>query len=186
MTSGPSPSSPSVTFWGAARAVTGSMHLVEAGGKRILLDCGLFRGSHAEARSPAFPFDPRTIDAVILTHAHIDHCGNLPALVRRGFDGPIYCTPATRDLTAVMLADSARIQEERSQMAFAASRNREPLDTPYSRADAKQAADQCVEMDYERSWMIGDVQATLTDAGHLLGSAMVALGAPALAGERSR
>jgi metallo-beta-lactamase family protein len=182
MPSGVSSPSLTVTFWGAARAVTGSMHLVEAGGKRILLDCGLFRGSHAEARSPGFPFDPHSIDAVILTHAHIDHCGNLPALVRRGFDGPIYCTPATRDLTAVMLADSARIQEERSLLMFATSRNREPPDTPYTRLDAAQAVDQCVAMDYDRPWLIGDVEAKQVDAGHLLGSAMVALAVPGASG----
>src|SRR2546423_339722 len=109
MSSGPPHSPPAVTVLGAPRARSRVMPLLEAGDHRILLDCGLFRGSHAEARAPAFPFDPRTIDAVILPHAHIDHCGNLPSLVRRGFDGPIYCTAATRDLTAVMLADSARI-----------------------------------------------------------------------------
>src|SRR5436305_8832288 len=88
------PAEPTVTFWGAARAVTGSMHLVEAGGRRVLLDCGMVRGSHAEAYAPAFSFDPRSIDAVVLTHSHIDHCGNLPTLVRRRFAGPIYCTAA--------------------------------------------------------------------------------------------
>src|ERR687887_1116530 len=105
---------PRVTFLGAARSVTGSMHLLEVGPHRILLDCGLHRGprEEARARNRNFPFDPATIDAVILSHAHIDHCGNLPNLVRQGFAGPIYCTPATRDLTAVMLADSAKIQEE--------------------------------------------------------------------------
>ncbi|HEY1377121.1 MAG TPA: MBL fold metallo-hydrolase, partial [Gemmataceae bacterium] len=177
MTSGLPPPPPSVTFWGAARAVTGSMHLVEAGGKRILLDCGMVRGSHAEARAPAFPFDPRSIDAVVLTHAHIDHCGNLPALVRRGFDGPIYCTAATRDLTAVMLADSARIQEERSLLAYATGRGDSP-ETPYTRTDADQAAEQCVPVDYGQAVAVGDVEFRLADAGHLLGSAMVTLAAP--------
>src|SRR5262245_53460774 len=105
---------PRVTFWGAAQSVTGSMHLVEVGEQKLLLDCGLMRGEREEARlrNSYFPFDPTTIDAVILSHAHIDHCGNLPNLVRQGFQGPIYCTPATRDLVALMLADSARIQEE--------------------------------------------------------------------------
>src|SRR5438132_1104884 len=98
---------PAVTFWGAAQTVTGSMHLVEAGGRRVLLDCGLYRGRRDEARrrNSAFPFDPRSLDAVVLSHAHMDHCGNLPNLVRQGFDGPIYCTGPTRDLIAVMLAD---------------------------------------------------------------------------------
>jgi metallo-beta-lactamase family protein len=177
MTFGSSPSVPSVTFWGAARAVTGSMHLVKAGGRRILLDCGLVRGSHAEARAPAFPFDPATIDAVVLTHAHVDHCGNLPSLVRRGFDGPIYCTAATRDLTAVMLADSARIQEERSMLAYVTGRGAPP-ETPYTRSDARQAADQCVSVEYDRLVTVGDVEFRLLDAGHLLGSAMVTLTAP--------
>src|SRR6516162_8277566 len=104
---------PSVTFWGAAQSVTGSMHLVEVGSQRLLLDCGLVRGRREEDRiqSTRFPFDPATVDAVILSHAHTDHCGNLPNLVRHGFRGPIYCTPPTRDLLAVMLADSARFQE---------------------------------------------------------------------------
>src|SRR5262245_60947500 len=105
---------PTVTFWGAARTVTGSMHLHEANGQRILLDCGLYQGKRAEAheRNSNFPFKPSQIDAVILSHAHIDHCGNLPNLVRQGFDGPIICTPATRDLASIMLQDSAKIQEE--------------------------------------------------------------------------
>src|SRR2546425_39625 len=96
-------SSPSVTFWGAARTVTGSMHLVQAGRTKILLDCGFFQGKRAEARrrNSEFPFTPSDIDVLVLSHAHIDHCGNIPHLVRRGFHGRIYSTPATRDLTAV-------------------------------------------------------------------------------------
>src|SRR6516225_8879156 len=107
-------SGPSVTFWGAARSVTGSMHLVEAFGKKFLLDCGAVRGprSPARPRNGHFPFIPGAIDAVVVSHAHIDHCGNLPTLLRQGFTGPIYCTPATCDLLALMLGHSARIQEE--------------------------------------------------------------------------
>src|SRR5688500_16623093 len=103
-----------INFHGAAHTVTGSQHLLEINGHRLLLDCGLYQGRRAETyiRNLNFAYDPRSIDAVILSHAHIDHCGNLPNLVRQGFDGPIYCTPATRDLLAVMLADSAKIQEE--------------------------------------------------------------------------
>jgi metallo-beta-lactamase family protein len=151
------------------------MHLVEAGGKRILLDCGMVRGSHAGAVAPGFPFDPHTVDAVILTHAHIDHCGNLPGLVRHGFDGPIFCTAATRDLTAVMLADSARIQEERSVLAYATGRRGEPRDTPFTGTDVDQAIEQCVAVAYGQPTAVGDVEFRLVDAGHLLGSAMVTL-----------
>src|SRR5437667_12429011 len=98
---------PSVTFLGAAQTVTGSMHLLEAAGQRVLLDCGMFRGPREEARqrNSRFPIEPTGIDAVVLSHAHVDHCGNLPNLIRQGFSGPIYCTPAPRDLIAIMLAD---------------------------------------------------------------------------------
>src|SRR6516165_10438863 len=91
---------PTVTFWGAAQSVTGSMHYVEADGQRLLLDCGLSRGRRDEARqrNRRLPFDPLDLDAVVLSHAHVDHCGNLPNLIRHGYQGPIYCTPATRDL----------------------------------------------------------------------------------------
>src|SRR5437660_12191547 len=104
-----SPPAPTVTFWGAAQSVSGSMHLLEIAGQKILLDCGLSLGHHPEVRrrNREFPFAAHEIDAVVLSHAHVDHCGNLPTLVRQGFAGPIYCTPATRDLMAVTLADSA-------------------------------------------------------------------------------
>src|SRR5262245_20127139 len=131
-------SSVTVTFWGAARTVTGSMHLVETLGSRVLLDCGMFQGRRSEARerNTHFPFQPNRIDAVILSHAHIDHCGNLPNLVRQGFSGPIYCTPATRDLTAVMLADSAKIQEEDAEHLNKRRERGEPAVLPlYTRED---------------------------------------------------
>src|SRR5260370_33151144 len=117
----PKVAEPTVTFWGAARSVTGSMHLLDTGRHRILLDCGLHRGPRDEARerNRRFPFDPAELDAVVLSHAHADHCGNLPNRVRQGFDGPLCCTPATRDLIAVMLADSARIQEEDAHVGAA-------------------------------------------------------------------
>src|SRR5437667_11915642 len=107
-------SSIQATCWAAARTVTGSMHLVEINGHKLLLDCGLYQGKRSEARrrNSTFPFSPREISAVVLSHAHIDHCGNLPNLVRQGFSGPIYCTPATRALAAVMLGDAAKIHAE--------------------------------------------------------------------------
>ncbi|MGH2400662.1 MAG: MBL fold metallo-hydrolase, partial [bacterium] len=103
-----------VTFHGAVRSVTGSLHQVEAAGTRLYLDCGLFQGHRQEAneRNRRFPSDPKSVDAVILSHAHLDHCGNLPTLVSQGFRGRIYCTPATRDLTALVLRDSAKVQDQ--------------------------------------------------------------------------
>ena len=100
------------------------MHLLETPDARILLDCGLIHGQREEVhqRNRQFPFAPSWIDAVLLSHAHIDHCGNLPNLVRQGFTGPIYCTPATRDLMAIMLADSAKIQAEEACAARAEGR----------------------------------------------------------------
>ena len=168
---------PRVTFWGAARSVTGSMHLVEAAGRRILLDCGLVRGRRDEARqrNTRFPFSPAEIDAVVLSHAHIDHCGNLPNLVRQGFDGPIYCTPATRDLTAVMLGDSARIQEEDAVVAGVVHGGAADA-ALYTRSDAHRVTLQCVAVPYDEPHDIGpDIQLRFLDAGHILGSAMAEL-----------
>ena len=103
-----------ITFHGAARQVTGSAHLLEIGPHRILLDCGLFDSNRIDPDSPnrQFTFDPRDLDAVIVSHAHNDHIGRLPCLVRAGYNGPIYTTPATGDILSVMLRDSARIQRE--------------------------------------------------------------------------
>ncbi|HET7379979.1 MAG TPA: MBL fold metallo-hydrolase, partial [Gaiellales bacterium] len=105
---------PSIQFLGAAGTVTGSMHLVTANERRVLLDCGLFQGLKElrERNWRDFAFDPKTIDAVVISHAHIDHTGALPLLVRRGYRGPIYCTRATVDLLGVLLPDSAHLQEE--------------------------------------------------------------------------
>src|SRR4029453_9148991 len=101
-------------FWGAARQFTGSMHLVESNGAQILLDCGQMQGHRAEAnvRNANMPFDARDIDYVLLSHAHIDHCGNLPTLSKNGYVGDIIATHATNDLTRIMLLDAAKIQEQ--------------------------------------------------------------------------
>jgi metallo-beta-lactamase family protein len=172
-------STPRVTFWGAAGTVTGSMHLVEVAGDQVLLDCGLFlerRGDTPE-RNRHFPFDPYRLRAVVLSHAHIDHCGNLPNLVRQGFAGPIYCTPPTRDLLELMLVDSARIHEEDTLQANIVRSADTPWVAPlYSRDDALHTLELCVPIPYERPQAIGaHVQCRLVDAGHVLGSAMVAL-----------
>jgi metallo-beta-lactamase family protein len=168
---------PTVTFHGAARSVTGSMHLVEFGPVRLLLDCGLVRGPREDARmrSRDFPFDPAGIDAVLLSHAHVDHCGNLPNLVRQGFRGPIYCTPPTRDLAAVMLSDAARVHEDDAVVAGIVSGHpgRQPL---YTRGDAENTVGKCVGVPYEQVFTPAlGCQARFLDAGHILGSAIVAL-----------
>jgi metallo-beta-lactamase family protein len=177
---------PAVTFWGAAKSVTGSMHLVEAGGRKLLLDCGLFRGPREESRrrNLEFPFDPHTLDAVILSHAHIDHCGNLPNLVRQGFSGPIYCTPPTRDLLGIMLADSARLHEEDAFVVQVVGGAAEPAFQPLStRLDTHRALLQCIAVPYEQDYPIGSgMLLRFADAGHILGSAITLLTIPGRGG----
>src|SRR5437868_1175920 len=147
-----------VHFLGATRTTTGSMYLLELNDQRILLECGLFQGRRDEAieRNRKFPFDPRRIDAVILSHAHIDHCGNLPNLCRQGFEGNIYCTFATRDLASVMLEDSAEIQ--RDDAAFVskkrAKRGLPPVEPLYSATDAEKAVRQFVGFNYDRAFPV--------------------------------
>lgn len=179
---------PTVTFWGAARTVTGSMHQVTAGNKTILLDCGLFQGHRAESfrRNREFPFRAKSIDAVILSHAHIDHCGNLPNLVRRGFSGPIYCTPATRALAAVMLGDAAKIQEEDAAYLNRHRDHGEPKVEPlYDARDVYRTLHRFQAVRYGAKVSVGKgIEATFADAGHLLGSAMIALRITGSEGER--
>jgi metallo-beta-lactamase family protein len=173
-----STSKPTVTFWGAARSVTGSMHLVEVGDQKVLLDCGSFRGRREEARHgpPHFPFDPHELSAVVLSHSHLDHCGNLPALVRQGFSGPIYCTPATRDLMSVMLEDTGRIQEEDALVLSIVGQPSAGAAPPFTRPDARQAVEQCAVLPYDRPQeILPGVELRLADAGHILGSAMVSV-----------
>jgi metallo-beta-lactamase family protein len=165
------------------------MHLVESGGRRILLDCGLFRGPRTEVRprNRDFPFDPHTVDAVVLSHAHMDHCGNLPNLVRQGFAGPIYCTRATRDLVALMLSDSGRVHEEDSRVLSIVGHPGGARVPPlYTRQDAHRTILQCITLPYgQLAEVVPDVQVRLTDAGHILGSAMVTLIVAAAGPERS-
>ena len=173
------PSRAAVTFWGAAQMVTGSMHLLEFGRSRILLDCGLYQGTREESRkrNARLPFDTSNIEAVLLSHAHIDHCGNLPTLIRNSYDGPIFCTPATKDLLAVMLNDSAKIQEEDAAHLNIQRHNSQPIVEPlYSRDDVYQVIRQCVAVPYEQTKELArGIQFRFIEAGHVLGSAMVYL-----------
>jgi len=162
-----------LTFLGAAGEVTGSCHLVEAGGARFLLDCGMFQGGRdADRRNAGFEFDPRSIDFVLLSHAHIDHSGLLPRLVARGFRGAIYATPATAELLAVMLPDSAYLQEKE---AARASRGRRRAVAPlYTVDDAKAALRRVVTFDYDAPVRPHPaVRCAFRDAGHILGSAIL-------------
>ncbi len=169
-----------ITFHGAAGTVTGSQHLIEVNGKKILLDCGLFQGKRKEAfERNRSEFCPSTeIDGLVLSHAHIDHSGRIPCLVRNGFVGNIFCTSATRDLCAVMLMDSAYIQEK--DVEFVNRRRQkngqrlfEPL---YTKLDVARGMEQFVGLSYQRPHQLfPGIQLTLVDAGHMLGSAHVLL-----------
>jgi metallo-beta-lactamase family protein len=169
-----------IHFLGATKTTTGSMYLLELNGSRVLLECGLFQGRRGESieRNRNFPFDPAKINAVVLSHAHIDHCGNLPNLCRRGFEGNIYCTFATRDLASIMLEDSAEIQ--RDDAAFVSKKRAKqglpPVEPLYSATDAEKAVRQFVSLNYNRPVPVADgLTVTFRDAGHILGSAQVVM-----------
>lgn len=156
------------------------MFLLEVNDRRILLECGMFQGRRGESieRNRNFPFDPASVDAVILSHAHIDHTGNLPNLVRQGFAGSIYCTFATRDLASIMLQDSAHIQKHDAKYVSKKRKKKglPPVEPLYSDVDAEMAIRQFVAVGYNRPLPIADgVTVTFVDAGHILGSAQVVL-----------
>ena len=175
-----------LTCWGAAGEVTGSMHLLEIGPKRLLLDGGLFQGRREEARrkNENFPLDVHDVDLVVVSHAHIDHTGRLPLLIKKGYAGPIFCTPATRDLASVMLPDSGFIQEK--DFEFLSKRGHNHLAEPlYTAHDATLVPDHMVSLPYDRPLEITPgVQLTYTDAGHMLGSASVVLDIDAAGAKR--
>ncbi|HMZ44175.1 MAG TPA: MBL fold metallo-hydrolase [Anaerolineales bacterium] len=169
-----------ISFHGAAHTVTGSQHLIEVNGSRLLLDCGLYQGKRADTyeRNLNFSHDPRKVDAVILSHAHIDHAGNLPNLVKQGFEGPIYATRATVDLASLMISDSGHIQESDAEFVNKkrAQRGEEPIEPLYTKEDAEKVAGMFSGVNYGESFEpIPGVVACFYEAGHILGSAGVSL-----------
>ena len=167
-----------VSFLGAADTVTGSKHLVEAGGARVLLDCGLFQGfkTHRERNWAPLPIAASTIDAVVLSHAHLDHSGWLPALVKQGFKGPVYASTATRDLAEVLLLDSAHLQEEDARRANRGGWTRHAPALPlYTVADAKRAIAKIVAVPAGRTVRVTDALIEFTPVGHLLGATAITL-----------
>jgi len=168
-----------ITFWGAAGEVTGSQHLIETETKRILLDCGLFQGrdSETQPKNEKFHCNPRHVDCVVLSHAHIDHSGRLPALYRAGFRGPVYCTRATADIAAMMLRDSAHIQEEDARYANRKREHGDPVIRPlYDESDARKIS-QSFEYVTMGEWeeLAADMRLRFRHAGHILGSAICEL-----------
>lgn len=169
-----------IHFLGAASEVTGSKHLIEVNGKRIFLDYGMCQGNRAEAskKNREFPIPPNKVDAVLLSHAHIDHSGNIPVLVKGGFKGPIYTTHATRDLAAYMLMDSGFIQEREAEYLNMRlkKKGKEQVTPLYTSDDARVSLEQFVGMNYDHPFeVVPGVIASFRDAGHILGSAQIVL-----------
>lgn len=165
-----------IRFFGAAGEVTGSCHVLEVGGRRVLLDCGLIQGSREDEernRAP-FPFNAAEVDAVVLSHAHLDHCGRLPLLVKRGFSGPIYAQEASCELAAILLADAARLEERDAEyLSRKTGRTVKPL---FTSAEGEQVVRQLRAVKYRESFaVVPGVNARFRDAGHILGSCAVEL-----------
>ncbi len=165
-----------IEFYGAAREVTGSCHILRVNGKVVILDCGMFQGRRSEstAKNKTLPVAIAEIDAVVLSHAHIDHSGRLPYLVRKGYSKSIFATSATRDLCAVMLADSAHIQE--SDAKHLAKNHKQFVEPLYTMQDAVRTQDLIIGIPYNKTFdVVPGVRCTYIDAGHILGSASVLL-----------
>ncbi len=169
-----------IQFFGAAQTVTGSMHLLHVNGKKILLDCGLYQGRRKEAYeiNKNIPFDPSSIDVMFLSHAHIDHSGNIPNLVKNGFEGHIYTTSATVDLCQVMLRDSAYLQERDVKFVNKKriKQNKVPFEPLYSETDVENAMQNFIGIQYDKNIEVAPgVNVVFRDAGHILGSAGIVL-----------
>ena len=168
-----------ISFFGATGTVTGSKHLVESAGKKVLIDCGLFQGfKQLRLRNWAPPpFDVKALDAVILTHAHIDHSGYLPLLTKYGFRGKVYCSAATRDLCGILLPDAAHLQEEQARFANKHGFSKHKLALPlFDADDAKRALGQMLEVAFHNEIKLGEsISFRLVPNGHILGSACVVL-----------
>lgn len=169
-----------IRFLGAAQTVTGSQHLLEVNGKRIMLDCGFYQGRRQDMveRNRNFQFDLKTLDAVVLSHAHMDHSGNLPNLVKNGYRGPIYAQRASSHLARLMLEDSAHIQESDAEHVNRkrAKRGEPPVEPLYTTADVAETNALFVEKDYDQAFEVAPgVAATFVEAGHILGSAAIVL-----------
>jgi metallo-beta-lactamase family protein len=170
------------TAYGAARHVTGSKHMLEVGGRRILLDCGLFQGHRAESerRNRNLPYRPSSVDVVLLSHAHIDHSGNLPTLVKGGFGGPIYSTHASADLCGILLMDTAYVQSHDLEYLNKRRRKRGelPLEPLYTDHDVENTLPAFVGVDYDKPIRVTrNVTVTFRDAGHILGSSILEIDA---------
>ncbi len=166
-----------IRFHGAAGGVTGSKHLLEVAGRRILLDCGMYQGKRKDADrlNRNFPFDAHAIDAVVLSHAHIDHSGLLPLLIKNGYTGPIYCTPATKDILQPMLLDAAHIQESDAEYFLKKKKLRDkaiyPIEALYTTVDAEQTLNLLISKKQQETFSVfPGVDVTFYNAGHVLGS----------------
>ncbi|MDA0321958.1 MAG: MBL fold metallo-hydrolase [Verrucomicrobia bacterium] len=172
----------SITFLGAARSVTGSRYLLEVGASRVLIDCGMYQERALRGRNwEPFVVSPDRVDAILLTHAHLDHCGLVPKLVQAGYAGPIYCTSATGDIARIIMLDAAKIQEEDAEYKTRRHRKQRhkgprPVEPLYTRADAERAAKLLRDVPYDQPVDVAPgIQAHYHDSGHILGATSIAL-----------
>lgn len=167
-----------ITFWGGVQQVTGSRYLIEHGNTKLLVDCGMFQGSHESAarNEQPFPVDPRSIDAIVITHAHIDHTGYIPALVKQGFKGAIYCSKGTYALCSLILIDSGKVQESNAKHnnnRILGGPDHPPAVALYTAQDAQYSLQFFKPIDYDTPVLVGALKVTLIRSGHIMGSSFV-------------